>query len=710
MREDGEINWRTDAATRTLQTLRVTDNLFAVAGIPVAAGRGIQKGDEDVAVISHAAWQVKLAGDAAVIGRVLVLDNRPHRIVGVLPENHRTLVGFGFTADAYLPVRSELSHVMLMARSGAGEGPGAMQDRVKAAARRLDEEMPRTDGRRAEGNRVEQIAGWRHLMGSNMIGVTSFFLVLMAMAGLVLLIACINVSNLALARGAARRQEFAIRGSLGAGRGRLVRQLLTESMLVALAGTAAGLLVNLAATRALNTIDLDLPVMLVLRIAPDWRLLAYASLVAAGCALAVGLLPAWRLARNELGGDLKERTRLRRGLVVAQVAVSLVVLVTAGLFARNLRQSLRADPGFDLARTLYVKARLVPESYGGLAGKVAAARRMEAELQATPGVVRVARTAMLPLNDDASWRGTVERDGDGAKLSIRYHRARVGEDYFATMGVPVLAGREFSGNEFEGRQPGGSELAARGGARVAVVNEAFARQVFGVPHPVGRAFRHGTGAWFTVVGVARNAKYAYLFERDRPAVFEPHEVTLGEGRGEFLYWMVRAQGDPAGLVETVRTRLQRLDASAALEVRPMRQALSMAFLPSQVGGLLFGSMGALGLFLTALGVYGVLAYGVAQRTREIGVRMALGASPGWILRLVLGSGAALIAVGLGVGLVVAYFVTRPLASFLIEGVTPGDGWAWAAAVLVLFLAGLAACLAPARRAMRVEPTVALRYE
>lgn len=693
MREDGEVNWRINGETRPLQAMRVSDNLFSMAGIPVALGRGILPGDEDTVVISDAMWRSKLAADPTVVGRVLEIDGRPHRIAGVLPPDHRSVAGFGLSADIYAPVRATGSSVMLFVRGPEGADRSAILERLQFGARRMDEAMPERDLKWADENVVEGMAGIDRFKSRSMQGVGGFFAMLMIVGGLLLLIACINVSNLVLARGSARVQEFAVRASLGAGRGRIVRQLLTETLLLTAAGTMAGLVINYFLTRAMNHVQLDLPVLIVLHMAPDWRLAAYASLLAAGTALVVGLLPAIRISRGELHGAMKNpiagRMTLRRVLVVAQVAVSIVVLTAAVLFARNLLASVAAEPGFDLDRTMFVRVRLVPDSYKSVEAKASMAERIERELESAQGVVSVSATRLIPFNDDST-RGGARRRDDGENIVIRHHSNRIGPRYFATIGVPVVAGREFTANEPENS---------------IIVNESFARNFFGQGSAIGRTVDKQT-----VVGVVRDSKYAYLNDHMRPAMFEPYRTRLGEGRESALIWMVRTAGDPAALVNGLRARVGELDRSAAVEIRPMRNALGIALMPSQVAGALLGGMGVLGLLLTAVGVYGVLAFSVARRIREIGLRVALGAGPASVMRLVLRECGLLLGIGLGIGLLIAFFVTRPLSTFLVPDISTNDPVTYLAVVLLIAAAGTAASIGPARRALRVDPMVALRYE
>jgi predicted permease len=384
---------------------------------------------------------------------------------------------------------------------------------------------------------------------------------------------------------------------------------------------------------------------------------------------------------------------LRRSLVVAQVAASMIVLTTAMLFARNLLESMNAHPGFDLTRTMYVSVRLVPESYADAESRKALVARARAALTAVPGVEAAATTQMIPFNDDATHGGLIYIDGAPEPKPIAHHFNRVGPGYFATLGVPLLGGREFT----------------ESGVDEVVVNETFARRAFGNQNAVGHEVKFGDRQR-TVIGVVRDTKYAWMSDRQRPAVFERFEMVASGKRSAIVHFMIRAGVDPESLVRPLRRAILDVDSSAAVEVKPMRRAMSMALLPSRVGAGLLGIMGLLGLALTGIGLYGLMAYSVARRVREIGLRIALGAEPGRIRQLIFGEGGWLIAIGLALGLAASYFLTRPLAQFLVEGLSTTDPLTYLLVSAIMISAGLAACAVPARRALRIGPMEALRYE
>jgi predicted permease len=355
--------------------------------------------------------------------------------------------------------------------------------------------------------------------------------------------------------------------------------------------------------------------------------------------------------------------------------------------------SISASPGFDMDKTMYVSIRLVPENYPDAASRNAFIARAQAQLNAVPGVESTATTGMIPFNDDTTNGGTTSTDVSPEAKRIRRHFNRVGPGYFRTLGVPVVAGREFSET----------------GVNETIINESFARAAFGNVPAVGHTVRFGETER-VVIGVVRDSKYMWMSDNRRPATFERYQMETGGSRASIVNFMVRAAVAPETLVRPLQRTANALDASAAVEVKPMSRAMGMALLPSRVGAGLLGIMGVLGLLLTTIGLYGLVAYSVARRGREIGLRVALGAAPGRILGLVFREGAWLIGIGLAVGLTTSFFVTRPLAQFLVEGLTPSDPLSYLVVALLMLFAGGLACAVPARRALRIEPMEALRYE
>ncbi|MGH9719305.1 MAG: ADOP family duplicated permease, partial [Bryobacteraceae bacterium] len=701
----GEVNWRNGDTSLRLFATGVTENYFEVTGVPVALGRAIRNGERNVALIGRRFWKSRLNGDAAVLGRSLILDGQAYTIVGVLPAEHRTLTGFGFAPDMYLPVASQGS-VGLYGRLPQGVTPGAALGRLKSGAAELDQIYPDANYKRADRISVMSLTGIDRLRGGMMANVATFFGMVMAVAGLLLMIACANVASLLLARGATRVHELAIRMSIGAGRGRLVRQMLAESLLLSLLGAAAGLALNFLLTRFMNGLTLALPFPVRMSMQPDGRLLIYAALVAIASTLVAGLLPALKSTRAGTNALLKwsehqvsgRGATLRNTLVAGQLAISVLVLITAALSIRNLIESSTLDPGFDIKRTVWAQMRLVPESYPNAARVRAAVVSTLDQLGGLPGVEAATVATFVPLNDHFANRSTIiltDVIAEGAR--VEYSWNSVGPDYFRTMGIEILAGREFSAQDREGA------------ARVVILNEAIARRVFSGVNPLGRRIRLGSDDRLerTVIGVARNSKYSTIGEKDRPALYEPY---LQAGRGVLLNFLVKANGPPVSILKPLNSALLDADPAAAVELKPMSSAMGFALLPSQAGAFMLGCIGVLGLALASVGLYGVLAYSISRRTREIGLRVALGAQRGQVLQLVLGEGARILSLGLTAGVVIAMFVTKPAAKFLAPGLKPSDPLSYMAVAVVLILAGFAASLIPALRALRIDATVALRYE
>ena len=685
----------------------MTENFFEVTGVPVALGRPIQIGERDVAVISHGLWQSRLNGDTSVLGRGLILDGQPFTIVGVLPPVHRTLLGFGYAPDLYVPITRDNEIVALYGRLPQGITHLAALDRLRSACAELDRAYPDGGHKWAKEVRVGGLIGVDRLSDSIVRSITLFFGMLMAVVGLLLMIACANVASLLLARASTRVQEFAIRMSIGAGRGRLIRQMLTESVLLSLLGTVAGLGLNYSLTRFLNGLVLPTPFPLRLSMQPDSRLLIYAAIIAVASALLAGLLPALKSTRSGTSPLLKRdehqvsgrRTGLRNMLVAGQLAVSVLVLIMAALSIRNLIQSATLNPGFDIRRTVWAQMRLVPQNYPDAPKIRAMVSSTLDRLRSLPGVEAATTATVVPLNDHFLSRSfMIYTDIVTQGVRIEHAWNTVGPDYFKTMSIDLIAGREFT------------PLDREGAPRAVIVNESFARRAFGDASPVGRRVRFGRDDRLerTVVGVARNSKYSTIGEDNKPAVYESY-FQVGGGRAG-LQFLLRASGPPESLLKPVNAELLDIDPASSVEMKLMSRATGFAMLPSQAGAFMLGSIGALGLTLASVGLYGVLAYSISRRTREIGLRVALGAQRRQVLWLALQEGAWILAVGLSIGVFLAVFVTRPLAMFLVPGLKPTDPLTYIAVATVLIVVGCAASLAPAVRAVRIDPMVALRYQ
>jgi predicted permease len=700
--EEHQVNWRHGEDTSQLGVYWVTDNYFEVVGVPVAMGRPIQPGDRNVAVLNYNFWQSQLAGDPTVVGRTMILDGQPHTVIGVLPRDHRTLIGFGFAPALYLPVHDDKAFVAFVARLPEGMNRSAAFARLKVIGQELDRNFPNRDFHWTEDIRVDAVAGLDRLKSLNMIPFTAFFGVLMVVVGLVLLIACANVASLLLARASSRRQELGIRLAIGAGRGRLVRQLLAESLLLAVLGTLSGLLLNFWLTSLISRVQLPLPMPFQLHIAPDWRLLAYSAAVAVASALFCGLFPALKATRADLNAALKRQElqssrrlwNMRNALVAGQLAISTLLLAAGLLFLENLSRSTSMNPGFDVDHTVWAHMRLVPAKYPTNEKTLALVNSALDELRELPGVEAASVAHVVPLNDQQT-DGTEVRI-DGVKpVHVQYKSNNVGPDYFRAMAIPILDGRGFNvGDRAES-------------PAVAILNENFARLLFDKTSPVGHTIQYPQGESVRIVGVAKNSKYFTLGEEDALAMYTP----FAQGPGaESLNFMIRAPEFSPGLVKAINRTLGSLDQSAAIETKPMRDALVLALLPSRAGAAILGSMGALGLVLAAIGLYGVLAFTISRRIREIGLRMALGASPRTVLWMVFRDSFLLVTVGITIGLGIAMIATQPLAMFLVPGLSPTDPLTFVSVIALLGAVAVAATVGPALRALRVDPMVALRHE
>lgn len=707
-----ETNWRHGESTYRVWGARITDNFFDVTGTPVALGRPIHAGDQRETVLTYGFWKGRLGGDAKILGRGLVFDGRLYTVVGVLPADHRTLIGFGYSPDLYLTVdpatAGDETTVMLYARLPAGMSRQAVYPRLLAVCHELDKVFPRPEYKWSNNTEIRGVTGLDRLKLLYGMPIVPFFGMLATVVGLVLLIACANVASLLLARAASRQHEFAVRQSIGASRGRIVRQLLAESLLLAILGTAAGLLLNFAIAAFANTIRAPLPVPIRLYIQPDWRLLSYAIGLATISALLCGLMPALKATKRDVQTALRlgersvaARQGFRRALVISQLTISVVLLLTGFLFLRNLSLSNSLSPGFDIHHTVWAYVRLVPERYSSKdpaesKSKIeSVVHRALEQIRGLPGVKSAAAAAIVPLNDNVKFGGDVRVDGGSQAQQLFYTGNWIGPDYFKTMGIPLLSGREFLATDREGAP------------HVVVLNQSMARRLFGEQNPVGHTLLFHGDPPAIVIGVAKDSKYFSLGEKDLPAVYWADAQSSRAAVN--LSFMLRTE-HPESILKEVNNALGAIDATAAIEVKPMDRALGLALLPSRAGAALLGSMGVLGLLLAALGLYGVLTYSVARRTREIGIRVALGARPATVGYLVFRSSLLLAGAGLALGGVLAYFAADPLAMFLVPELSAHDPISFVGVFATLLLVAIAATLSPTIRALKVDPIVALRYE
>ena len=531
---------------------------------------------------------------------------------------------------------------------------------------------------------------------------------LMGIVSLVLLIACANVANMLLSRASARRQEIAVRLALGASRWRLVRQLLTESLLLAVAGGVFGLLLAQWATRLILTFQTPLPISVALDLGIDVRVLGFAFLVALLTGTAFGLAPALRASRPELVSALKEdaarggvrfrRFGLRNFLVVSQVAVSLVLLIAAGLFLRSLRNAQTMDPGFETERVAIVSLAAQMLGYTDEEGMALFARAIE-RIRALPGVEAVGFATRLPVGVAVQLNAFhIEgREPPPGQMNFSIDVTTVDAGFFEVFDIPLVAGRTFND----------ADTAEAPGA--VIINETMARRFWPGENPIGKRINRGErdGPWHEVVGVVRDYKVRTIGEDYRPFV---HFSWNQRRPGAFGAIVIRTTADPAPMVNTARDLIWEIDPNMVFfEAKTMKENLEITTFPVRMGAMLLGVFGVLALGLAAVGLYGVIAYIVSQRTHEIGLRMALGAETSDVLQIVVGQGMVLVGVGVFFGLVVSAGLSWLLSSFLY-GISAIDPLTFSLTAVVLSGVALVANYIPARRAARVDPMVSLRYE
>ncbi len=692
----------------------VSANFFSVLGVGAERGRVFIPSEDvgelahPVAVLSHAAWQGRFGGVEDIVGKSVIVNGNSYTIIGVTPADFRGPIPV-VTPEMFVPLM-QLQQIQpgSEAMTERGENsmnilarlaPGVTMERAAARMRTLAAELKTdfpADYDKSGITLVPQAeAGIHPMFRSAQLGLTG---VVMAVVVMLLLIACVNVANLFLARAQDRWREMAVRLSIGARRGVLIRQLLTESMVFALVAGACGLLVATWAISLANRIRLpmDIDFSPGLRLSPTVLLFSLGVSIVTG--VLFGLVPALQATHPALVPSLKgdapaggSRSRLSRGLVVAQMALSLVLLTCAGLFLRNLAAATEVDKGFRSEGVLI--AAVDP----GLQGYSRARsedfyQRLTERLRALPGVIAVGLAAEVPLGLNSSDRGFEVPGYTAAKdenMSIRYTVATPG--YFEALQIPLIAGRAFTARD---------DSAAAG---VVIVNQRFVERFWPDGNAVGRTVRSG-GEDRTVIGVVPTGKYSRLGEDPTAFAYFPQAQMW---RSEMVMH-VRSSGDPAALIPQVRAEVASLDQDMPVsDMQTMTSHLGLALLPARLAGTVLGIFGVLGLVLAAVGMYGVMSYAVSQRTREIGIRMAIGAARGEVVGMVMRQGLALVAIGGAVGLAAAFGAARLLRSVLY-GSGAMDPLTFAAVPLLLAGVAALAIWVPARRAASIDPVLAIR--
>ncbi len=702
----------------------VSGNYFATLGVRPALGRDFRPeedttpGTHPVAIISHRLWQRRFTANPAAVGSTVLLNGYPFTIVGVAPEGFRGIVR-GVGLDLWVPLHMQARAVpgssaitqrgsrslFLVGRLKPGVTIAQAQARFDVIARRLHQAYPQnwTNVRRAPRRLTVLSEADARVFPEIRGPLVGFFALLMGVVGLVLLIACANVASLLVARGSARRREFAVRLSVGAGRAQVVRQLLTESVLLAGLAAGAGLLLAFAGARALAAFRPPVPFPFELTLAIDHRVLLFTLAVSVATGVIFGLAPALQAARVDLMSLLREdatrrptgRSHLRGTLTVVQIALSLVLLVGAGLLLRSLQHARTIDLGFDPENVVVFSLEPKLNGYDTARG-IAFYEALLERLAARPGVRSVSAATFVPLTL-AGGRRSIVVDGyrpqPGEDMEFRFNT--VAPRYLATIGMRLVQGRDFTARDRDGAPP------------VVIVSETFARRFWPGANPMGKrvSVSGPNGPFADVIGVVKDAKYQTFGEAPQPYYLLP---LLQHTRDLDLTMYVRTAGDPAALVPALRDEVRRLDPNLPLtSIQRLTDAIGVTLVPQRAAAALLGGFGLLGVLLAAIGLYGLLAHAVTERTPEIGIRMALGAEAGGVRRMVVAQSARLVLLGVAIGLAGAALASRVLAR-LLYGVSPTDPLTFAIVTTLLCGVAFLATYLPARRASRIDPAVALR--
>jgi putative ABC transport system permease protein len=694
-----------------LQGFRVTANFLDTLGVKPLMGRNFteeenQPGKGAVAILTHALWQRRFGGDPNILGKTITLSGVVCTVIGVMPETFR----YPANAEVYAPMpmspqvvgNRQFNSYYVVGRLKPGASVQSAQADIDNITVRLEQQYPQTNtGSRATVFPIVADTVRKYEMGLWMG---------MASVAFVLLIACANVANLMLARASGRQREIALRAALGASRWRIVRQLLTESSIVALIGGALGILIavwGIDALRAANPGDAA-------KFAPGWQqlginftVLVFTVALSLLSGLLFGLAPALEVSKPNLNDALKEGSRqssggthrLRSSLVVLEVALSLVLLVGAGLFFRSFVTLFKTDPGFNPDNVMTMSLMLSPAKYKDEPQTAAFYADLVQRVKATPGVASAAAVNHLPLGgSNSSEAFLVEGVPEPPPGQENIGRYRVcTPDYFATLQIPILRGRAFTEQDKAGAPP------------VVIVNETLARKYWPGQEAVGKRIRFQApldrAPWMEVVGMIKDVKHELTLEVT-PEFYLPHAQDGWRG----MVVVARTTGDPASLAGSLRQNVWAIDKDQPVaEVRTMVEVRSISVGLQQFNSWMIGIFALVALLLASIGIYGVMAFAVAQRTREIGIRMALGARRTDVLRMVVLNGMKLAVIGLAIGLVASWLLTRFISS-LLYGVQPTDPLTFMAVSACLLLAALLACYLPARRATKVDPLEALRYE
>ena len=698
------VNLTGDGEPEQVMGVFGSENLLRVLGVQPLLGSGflpgeLKPGEIKGVVISYGLWQRRFGSDPQIVGKTLKMDTYPLTIFGVMPPsfqfpNNKVDLWLGTAMSSGVASIRDNRYLQVIGRLKAGVTYTAAQAEMTAIATRLKEQYPKSNG--GIGARVESLH--EYTTGN----VRQPLLLMLAAAGLVLLIACANVANLLLARAASRQKEIAVRLAVGASRLRLIRQLLTESLLLSIIGGAAGLLLTFWGVTALTAVIPD-NIARAKTAAVDWQVVSFTLLVSLLTGFFFGLAPGLQATRPNLNEVLKEggrevsggRSGARQLILIAQTALALMVLIGAGLLVNSYWRLSKVDSGMQIENLLTMDVFPPYSKYPDTARRAAVYDQMLERIAALPGVEAAGVTSTLPLKSGVGeMTYYIERGGEMKVFNAK--PIVVSPNYFRTTGVPLLQGRMFGPQDTE-QAPG-----------VVVINESMARLLWPGEDPLGKQLKMGSakGRWLTVIGVVKDTRFA-LRLAPFPVVYNSYSQTAGFAPHELV---VRAKVEPLSLTKAVRSAVWSVDQDQPIaNVRTMQQVQSDSIARQRFNMLLLAIFAALALVLAVVGLYGVMSYTVAQNRREIGIRIALGAQSCDVLRLVIGQGLVLTLLGVGMGVLGAIGLTRLIANLLF-GISPTDPLTFVGVSVLLVVVALLACYLPARRAMKVDPMVALRYE
>ncbi len=719
------LNFNLSGETRAerITGAAVTANLFTMLGARVEQGREFSSDEnqtsDKVVILSHGFWQRRFSGKASAVGQTFRLDDQDYTVIGVMPGDFQfphPRLSFAEPADLWIPLvysgeqvaqRQGPYYLHVISRLKSDVTLSQARAEMTALGRRFESEHRGYRGPNgADG-------GWRITLSplqEEAIGSSRrALLLLFGAVALLLLIACGNVANLLLVRAAIRQKELALRLALGANRWRITRQLLVESLILAVLGGSAGLLIALWGVDSLAALQAaNLPRMK--EINADWRVLVFTALLTILTALIFGLVPAWQASNFNLQRTLKEnkgaaiggwrRHYWRNGLLIGEVALSLVVLIGAGLLVNSFLRLQHVQPAIATDRLLTAQINLSDSRYSERAQISRFFQELVRRVEVLPGVEAASLSTGIPLsgvarNDPFSVEGRPLDLGNPSFAGWQM----VGADYFQTLGIPLVEGRDFSFQDMAEDAPA-----------VAVINETMAHRYWPKENPVGRRITVGlpraNNPWATIIGIAKDLPHRAIDSSPAPDWYLSHPP--GPQHNQILF--IRTAVNPSQLAASIRDVVAEIDRDQPVtNIKTMSDVVADTVAPRKFNMLLFGLFAVIAMLLAALGIYGVMAYSVAERTQEIGIRMALGAQQSDVLRLIIRNGVMLTLIGVAIGLALALALTQ-LMTTLLFGITPNDATTFAAVSAFLILVALLACYVPARRATKVDPLVALRYE